>query len=457
MTRSAGNRLGLRSRIAVFFVLAMGLALAGMAAAAYFVVGHELNSTLDVNLRRQSTRIARQFPAEPSVAAISGSCQYLAAPSCVQVVAADGSIRSEHIPDQSLPVDARTRAVAMGSAQPFFTDFTLHGYPMRMYTIQLEPGSAVQVAQRADSVETGQRRVGLALLAAAAAGLVLAAGLGIVLARRALDPVVTLTEAAEKVARTRDPRHHIAVTGSDEVARLATSVNTMLDELDAALTAERDARAAQQRLIADASHELRTPLTALRTNIDLLRRAERMPPADLDATVAALRVQSEELSGLAGDLIDLARADDPGQVRDTLEDLRLDRLAEDCLAIARRHWPAVDFEAELNAVTVRGVPARLWRAITNLLDNAAKFSPPGGTVRLTVADHALSVRDSGPGIPAEDLAHVFDRFYRSPSTRAIPGHGLGLAIVAQVAELHDAEVGIESDSGGSCFTLTFPV
>ncbi|MFE3194921.1 ATP-binding protein [Nocardia sp. NPDC059240] len=456
MTRSARARLGLRGRIAVFFVLAMGLALAGMAAAAYFVVGHELNSTLDLSLRRQATRIARQFPAEPSVAAISGSCRYLAAPSCVQVVAADGSIRSEHIPDQSLPVDAQTRAVAVGSADPFFTDFTLDGYSMRMYTIQLEPGSAVQVAQRADSVDTGQRRVGLALLAAAGAGLALAAVLGIVLARRALEPVVTLTEAAERVARTRDPKHHIEVAGSDELARLATSVNTMLDELDEALTAERDARAAQQRLVADASHELRTPLTALRTNIDLLRRADRMPPADLDATVAALRVQSEELSGLVTDLIDLARADDPDAVPDTLEDLRLDRLADDCLITARRHWPALDFDADLNAVTVRGVPARLSRAITNLLDNAAKFSPPGGTVHLTVAGHALSVRDAGPGIPAEDRAHIFDRFYRSPAARATPGHGLGLAIVAQVAGLHDAEVGVESSSGGTCFTLTFP-
>ncbi|GAB2533723.1 HAMP domain-containing sensor histidine kinase [Nocardia heshunensis] len=452
----ARNRLGLRGRIAVFFVLAMGLALAGMAAAAYFVVGHELNSTLDLSLRRQATRIARQFPAEPSVAAISGSCQYLAAPSCVQVVAADGSIRSEHIPDQSLPVDAQTRSVAAGSADPFFTDFSLDGYPMRMYTIQLEPGSAVQVAQRADSVDTGQRRVGLALLAAAAAGLALAAVLGIVLARRALDPVVTLTEAAERVARTRDPKHHIEVSGSDELARLATSVNTMLDELDAALTAERDARSAQQRLVADASHELRTPLTALRTNIDLLRRADRMPPADLEATVAALRVQSEELSGLVTDLIDLARADDPEAVRETLEDLRLDRLAADCLTTARRHWPALEFEADLNAVTVLGAPARLSRAITNLLDNAAKFSPPGGTVRLGVADRALSVRDAGPGIPAEDQAHIFDRFYRSPAARATPGHGLGLAIVAQVAGLHDAEITVESDSGGTCFTLTFP-
>ncbi|MVU80969.1 HAMP domain-containing protein [Nocardia sp. ET3-3] len=434
----------------------MALALAGMAVAAYVVVGHELNSTLDVGLRRQATRIARQFPVEPSVAAISGPCRYLAAPSCVQVVAADGSIRSEHLPDFSLPVDTETRAVAAGSADAFFTDFTLDGYRMRMYTMQLEPGSAVQVAQRSDSVDTGRKRVGIALLAAAGAGLLLAAGIGTVLARRALAPVAALTDAAERVARTRDPKHHITVTGSDELARLAVSVNTMLDELDAALTAERASRAAQQRLVADASHELRTPLTALRTNVDLLRRAERMSPADLDETVSALRVQSEELSGLVTDLIDLARADDPDAARETLEDLRLDLLTADCLGVARRHWPTMVFYADLHPVTVQGVPARLSRAVTNLLDNAAKFSPPGGTVRVGVADGTLTVRDEGPGIPPEDLPHVFDRFYRSPAARSTPGHGLGLAIVAQVAEIHHATVAVESSSSGSCFTLTFP-
>ncbi|GAB0104709.1 ATP-binding protein [Nocardia sp. JMUB6875] len=450
------KRLGLRGRIAVFFVLAMALALAGMAAAAYVVVGHELNSTLDLNLRRQATRTARQFPTEPSVAAMSGQCQYLAAPSCVQVVATDGRIVSDRDPELSLPVDTETRSVAAGSASAFYTDFTLDGYPMRMYTTQLVPGSAVQVAQRSDTVDTSQRRVGIALLAAAAAGLLLAALIGTVLARRALAPVAALTEAAEKVARTRDPKHHIEVDGSDELSRLAVSVNTMLDELDAALTAERESRAAQQRLIADASHELRTPLTALRTNIDMLRRAGRMSPADLDETVSALRVQSEELSGLATDLIDLARADDPDAAPETLEDLRLDLLTADCLTTARRHWPAINFDADLHPVTVQGAPARLSRAITNLLDNAAKFSPPGGTVAVTVIDGELSISDQGPGIPPKDLPHIFDRFYRSPSARSTPGHGLGLAIVSQVAALHNAAPVVESTSGGTRFTLTFP-
>ncbi|MEV6773717.1 HAMP domain-containing sensor histidine kinase [Nocardia sp. NPDC051030] len=434
----------------------MALALAGMATAAYVVVGHELESSLDLGLRRQATRIVRQFPVQPDVAAMSGSCRYLAAPSCVQVVAADGTIESEH-DGQTLPVDAETRSVAAGSGKEYFSDITLDGFPMRMYTEQLHPGSAVQVAQRSDTVDTGLRRVGIALLAAAVAGTLLAAAIAALLARRTLAPVTKLTEAAERVARTRDPNQHIAIGGSDELSRLAASINTMLDELDAALTAERNSRAAQQRLVADASHELRTPLTALRTNIDLLRRAARLSPEQLDDTVAALRVQSEELSGLVSDLIDLARADDPNAVRETLEDLRLDTLVTDRLDTARRHWPAITFTVDLEPTTVQGVPARLARAITNLLDNAAKFSPSGATVQVELSGRRLTVRDQGPGIEAADLPHLFDRFYRSTAARTTPGHGLGLAIVAHVAELHGAEVTVTSEPGrGAEFALTFP-
>ncbi|MFB7723304.1 ATP-binding protein [Nocardia sp. NPDC056100] len=451
------RRLGLRGRIAVFFVLAMASALAAMGAAAYVVVGHQLNSELDLGLRRQATRIVRQFPVEPEVAAMSGSCEYLAAPSCVQVVAADGTVESEHVPGHTLPVDAETRAVAAGSADGGFTDITLGGYAIRMYTAPLRPGSAVQVAQRSDTVDIGLRRVGLALLIAAAAGTLLAVAAGAVLARRALAPVATLTAAAERVARTRDPNQHITITGHDELARLGASINTMLDELDAALRGERDSRAAQQRLIADASHELRTPLTALRTNIDLLRRAARLSPAQLDATATALRVQSEELSGLVTDVIDLARADDPASVREPLEDLRLDTLVGERLELARRHWPAITFAADLTPVTIAGVPARLARAVTNLLDNAAKFSPPDGTVAVTVRGRELIVRDDGPGITAEDAAHIFDRFYRAETARATAGHGLGLAIVAQVADLHAARITVSSEPGrGARFTLIFP-
>ncbi|WP_223885765.1 HAMP domain-containing sensor histidine kinase [Nocardia colli] len=447
----------LRARIALFCVAAIAMALAGMGFAAYAVVAHELDSSLDLGLRREATRITRTIATDADVATASGPCRYLTAPSCVQVVAADGRIESEHDPNQPLPVDSATTAVAAGTRAAFFSDLDLDGYSLRMYTAPLRSGSAVQIAQRADPVDTSLRRVAYALIAAAAVGILLAIAAGLAVARRAVAPVTTLTAAAERIADTRDPRHHITVTGPDELQSLATSFNTMLDELDQALTAERTSRAAQHRLIADASHELRTPLTALRTNIDLLRRASRLSAGQLDETVVALRVQSEELSGLVTDLIDLARADDPAAALESLEDLRLDLLVADCLGTAERHWPAVTFETDLAPTTIHGASARLTRAITNLLDNAAKFSPPQGRIYIRLHHNELTVRDQGPGIPPDDLPHIFDRFYRSATARTKPGHGLGLAIVKQVADLHGATATAESPpGGGAVFRLVFP-
>lgn len=447
----------LRARIALFCVAAITLALAGMGFAAYAVVAHELGSSLDLGLRREATRITRTIATDADVATASGPCRYLTAPSCVQVVAADGHIESEHDPNQPLPVDSATTAVAAGTRAAFFSDISLDGYSLRMYTAPLRSGSAVQIAQRSDPVDTSLRRVAYALLAAAAVGILLAVAAGLAVARRAVAPVTTLTAAAERIADTRDPRHHITVTGPDELQSLATSFNTMLDELDQALTAERTSRAAQHRLIADASHELRTPLTALRTNIDLLRRASRLSAEQLAETAAALRVQSEELSGLVTDLIDLARADDPAAAPESLEDLRLDLLVADCLRTAERHWPTITFETDLAQTTIQGAPARLTRAITNLLDNAAKFSPPQGHIHIRLHHNELTVRDQGPGIPPDDLPHIFDRFYRSATARTKPGHGLGLAIVKQVADLHGATATAESPpGGGALFGLAFP-
>ncbi|RDI53423.1 HAMP domain-containing sensor histidine kinase [Nocardia mexicana] len=447
----------LRARLAGYFVLAMVVALAGMGLAAYVVVAHEFRSALDTGLRREATRIGRQFAAEPDVATFSGSCRYLAAPSCVQVVAADGRIESARDPeDTPLPIDDETRTAATGTEPAYFSDSIVDGYPMRVYTTQLRPGTALQVAQRSDPVDKALRRVGLALLAAAAAGTVLAIAVGVVVARRALAPVTALTRAAQRVATTRDPRRHITVAGSDELAVLARSFNIMLDELDQALTAERDSRAAQRRLVADASHELRTPLTVLRTNIDLLRRADRLTPQQLAATADALRLPAAELSGLVTDLIDLARAEDPEAATEPFEDLRLDALVTACVQTAESHWPAVIFETDAEPTTIRGAPARLTRAITNLLDNAAKFSPPGAAVHVELRDNRLTVRDRGPGIDPEDLPHVFDRFYRSRTARRTPGHGLGLAIVMQVAALHGARVQAANPSdGGALFSIEF--
>ncbi|MDA3649331.1 HAMP domain-containing histidine kinase [Saccharopolyspora indica] len=445
------RRWPLRLRIAVATALAVTVAVAGMAVAGYAIVAHELDRSLNLGLTREVARLVRLEQASPGAWSPAGPCVFLAAPACVQKVDVSGRVEG----DSALPVDERTTAVAAGRSGAFFSDIVLEGFPVRMLTAPLATGTAVEVAVRSDRVDESLRRISLALLAAGAAGVVLAAVAGFAVARAGLAPVAALTSTAERVARTRDPQEHLDVRGDDEIARLATAFNTMLGELQQALGALRESLTAQRQLVADASHELRTPLTGLRTNIDLLTRADRLSPGQRAATIEALRAQAVELTGLVTDLIDLARGDEAPA--EETEDVRLDELVERCAAVARRHHPGITFETDLEPTVLDGVPRTLARAVTNLLDNAAKFSPARGTVQVRLHGGELVVQDRGPGIAAAELDRVFDRFYRSAAARGLPGSGLGLAIVHQVATAHGATATAESPpGGGALFRLRFP-
>jgi two-component system sensor histidine kinase MprB len=237
-------------------------------------------------------------------------------------------------------------------------------------------------------------------------------------------------------------------SAGDELGRLAGAFNTMLAALDRSL-------GAQRQLVADASHELRTPLTSLRTNIDVLARGDDLSPAAREKLLRDVSSQLSELSVLVGDLMDLARESE--EEDDVHEEIRLDLLVRDCVARARIHAADLRFEVDAAACTVRGSPSRLQRAVSNLLDNAAKWSSPGAEVEVAVRGGTVRVRDHGPGIPAEDLPHVFDRFYRSSVARGRPGSGLGLALVRQVAEGHGGAAAAANDpGGGAAVSLRLP-
>jgi two-component system sensor histidine kinase MprB len=247
------------------------------------------------------------------------------------------------------------------------------------------------------------------------------------------------------VADTNDlSRRMPADPDGDEIERLGAAFNTML----AALERSRDS---QRQLIADASHELRTPLTSIRTNIELLGRARGLPEAERAEIVAAASAQLAELTRLVGDLVDLARDGRPAP--EEIEEVRLDELVRESAA----RLNSVRFDIEDEPTLVRGSRTRLARAVGNLLDNAAKFSPPGSVVEVRVKGGEVAVRDHGPGIAAEDLPYVFDRFYRAPSVRGTPGSGLGLAIVRQVAESHHGSAVAEApEGGGALLKLRLP-
>ena len=274
---------------------------------------------------------------------------------------------------------------------------------------------------------------------------------GWAVAANGLRPVRRLTAATERVARTTDLTP-IAVSGTDELARLTTSFNSMLTALDAAQTRER-------QLIADAGHELRTPLTSLRTNIELMGQATSQGQRSLTTVEHAeimgdVRAQLEELTTLVGDLVELAR-DEP--VRRDPEPLDLADVIDLAVSRVRLRTSQVEVEVSTQPWMVVGEAQLLERAVTNLLDNAVKWSPAGGVVRVTLADGVVSVADQGPGIAPTDLPHIFDRFYRASEARTLPGSGLGLSIVKRAAERHGGVADVTSTLGeGTIFTLSVP-
>ena len=452
----------LRRRMAVATALAVGIAVLLAAGVAYAVVRGELRTQVDDQLREQARLVQRvEGRLRPEIARRMGRFGNqpppgerfgdLPAPPAqrggpaayVQFVPAnaDGAVPLGSGPE--LPVDGRIRAVADGEAGEFLSDAEVDGDHVRVLTAPLRGGGALQLARSLESTDAVLARLRWVLLALVAGGIALAALLGRLTARHLVAPVTRVTEAARHIAQTEDLGRRIDVTSQDEVGELAARFNAMLDTLERSI-------AAQRQLVADASHELRTPVTSLRTNIDVL--AESDPePAERARVIADVQAQAEELSALVGDLIELARGDQPSPA---LEDIRLDTLVAEAVERAQRHAPDVEFRTELEPVVIEGVPDRLARAVNNLLDNAARHS---SLVEVHVGPTGVRVRDHGAGIAAADLPHLFDRFYRGADARGRPGTGLGLAIVRQVADHHGGRVtAANADGGGAEFSLRLP-
>lgn len=441
--------MSFRARIAVASAVAVALAVVAASALVYVIAREELRAPVDEALERRAAEIA----ARPlGIATSPGGASYLAvrpefgeARGYVQLVRADGTTLVPPRQGTELPVSDEVLRLARGGVEATsWSDVRVDGVHLRVLAFAYGPDAAVQVARPLSEVDASLERLGLFLLLVAASGVAIAALLGLVVSGAALAPVRRLTQAAEHVTETRDLSQRIEVTGKDELSRLAVSFNTMLEALE-------DSTRAQRQLVADASHELRTPLTSLRTNIEVLASDRALPAEERSRLLSDVVEQLGEMTTLISELIELARAEQ--QVLEP-EDVRLDLVAAEAVERARRNAPGVTFETSFHESHVVAVPAAVERAIGNLLDNAAKWSPSGGTVEVRVDDGSVSVRDHGPGIADEDLPYVFDRFYRARSARGMPGSGLGLAIVRQVAEAHGGSVVAErADGGGTRMTL----
>ncbi len=319
-----------------------------------------------------------------------------------------------------------------------------------MLTVGAGDRGAVQVARPLDEVDRVLDRVLLALIVMTIVGVAIAALLGALVARTALAPIGRFTRRTEALAASPGgslSAKRMDVSGRDELARLAQSFNTTLDALERSVEAQR-------QLVADASHELRTPIASLRANIQTLQDADRLPPEERAGLRADIVEELDELTGLVGDVVELARS---AKIDEGADDVRLDLVVGALVDRAgRRAALDVSFDLELEPTLVNGDPERISRAVSNLLDNASRWSPPGGVVEVGLQGGVLTVRDHGPGFDERDLPHVFERFYRSERARSMAGSGLGLAIVRQAAEAHGGFAqALNAPGGGALLRVGF--
>jgi two-component system sensor histidine kinase MprB len=444
------RRLPLRSRLALLTAAAFAVAIAVAAAACWYFTGEQLRRQLDNALRttavsqgyvdylksqcaganKTSTSHIGDQPDQPSN--ITGQLLLGYQKRCIT----SGGIGIKPTHQDIL--------VATGSSAPILRDGALDdGTPVRVFTARTASGDTFSIARPLSEVRTSLNNLGVILTLVGGGGCLLAQAAGLLIARAALRPVYRFTAAVEHIARTEDLKVRIPIRGQDEIARLGRSFNTMTEALESS-------REHQQRLIADAGHELRTPLTSLRANIDLLVRSQQtgrpLPAHKREALLTSLQAQTMELTSLIGDLLELSR---PAPAADAAVPTPLHAVVERALQRARLRGPGIAFHTDIRPWFVLGDPPALERAVINLLDNAVKFSPPDGLIEVRLTDDGeLTVRDHGPGITPEELPHVFERFWRSPSARSMPGSGLGLSIVAHTVQRSGGQVTLRPAYGG---------
>ncbi|MBP2479194.1 two-component system sensor histidine kinase MprB [Crossiella equi] len=456
LRRRRWRELSLRGRLIVLVAGAVAVAVAGVSLLSWLLVGAKLEQNFDNQLRSYSALAATASSPAEALRMLQNADRGSTDPDgddgedhrprdplkgnlWVQFVSPDGTPTTISGHPTTIPVTPLAAEVARGTRAELSENLELGERDhYRVWTVPRNAGGVVQVGKDAGGLRETLAELRLWHFLVGLAGVGAAAAVGLLVARTALRPVDLLTAGAERVARTQDLDSAIPVQGSGEIARLAEAFNAML----AALA---DSRNAQRRLVEDAGHELRTPLTSLRNNIELLVHTTRhqdptksLPREDRDRLLGDLEKQAEELTTLVGELVDLAKAD---RSPETTQKVDLSTVVEAAVARARPRAHDLTLHTDLTPTTVQGRPKSLERAVLNLLDNAIKWSPPQGHIKITLhtGQDGLArvvVEDQGPGIAPEDLPHIFERFYRAATARSQPGSGLGLAIVDQIATLH---------------------
>ncbi len=459
----------LRARIAAASGLSVALAVIAAAVGTYLAVRSDLRGGLDQSLRQRAESFVSfasggpvqgppqqgagfpgapgqpyggRFPERVHPVPFGGASGY------VQFVTRSGlkAVPRGQGQSTSLPVGAAEASIAAAGRGTRYIDRKVAGTDLRVLTIGLPGGGAVMVARPLTEVDSELHRILVLLLIIGAAGTLVAALLGALVARTALLPIARFTAKAETVSGGLDISKRLDVGGSDELGRLARSFNVTLDALERSLHAQR-------QLIADASHELRTPIASLRANIEVLEEESRLSPEERDALRRDVIEELDELTSLVADVLELARGQTPDG---PIEQVRLDVLVQEAVGRSARRAPEISFELTLEPTVLEADQTKLFRAVANVIENARAWSPEEGTIEVRLAAGSLSVRDHGPGFAQEDLPYVFDRFYRAPVARSMPGSGLGLAIVRQTVESLGGEVSADNaPDGGAIVSMCF--
>jgi two-component system, OmpR family, sensor histidine kinase MprB len=444
--------VSLRLRVTLAAGFAVLLAIVASSAAFYIGVRQHLYHSIDASLvqlsaplqaRGQIQRFERALESgAPSPAAGVAPAQQ----GYLQFVGTNGQLIAR-LTATVLPVTPAVLSVARGQRNDVFFDANAAGAPVRVHVVNVGHGTALEAGRSLSEVNATLRELLVVSAVVCLAGVILAAVIGRLVAAAALRPVRRMSAAVRAVADTGELSHHVDVAGRDELSQVAAGFNGMLDALSESLRQQR-------QLVADASHVLRTPLATVRTNVEVLRRSDELDASDRAQLIRDTVAQVAELTRLVNNMIELARG---REEKGAFGLVRLDELVASVVDQARPNYPSVHFELAAVPSTVWGSPDRLSRAVSNLVDNAAKWTRPSTPVEIIVDHRSVTVRDHGPGVGATDVPHIFDRFYRSLSARGVPGSGLGLAIARQTAEAHGGTIVVQAaDGGGAEFILQFP-
>ncbi|WP_419921518.1 HAMP domain-containing sensor histidine kinase [Candidatus Poriferisodalis sp.] len=447
--------MSFRTRLGLLVAASVAVAVLAVSGVVLWIARNEARSAIDEQLAERAHVLVRPEHGFTERVRVRAFGKYVPYDVLVQVIGPRGTVR--YISDDVLPVSAEDVAVASGKAEQHSADVRTDRVRLRVLTVSLGPRGALMVARPLREFDHYAHGVRQALAIVALAGVAAAGLLGFFVAGRAIRPVRRLTDAARTVAKTQDFDHPIELDRDDELGELARSFNSMLEALAMS-------RAQQHRLVTDAGHELRTPVTSIRTNIELLARAEAAEDSEGAAAVLDaderrrmlddVQFELDQLTELVAELVELA-TDRRAQGEPVQADL-----AEIAASVVERHRrrTGVDFETDFESCDVVANIVLVERAISNLVDNAVKWSRPHEPIEVSVAGGVVRVRDRGPGIDPAIREVVFERFYRAPEARSQPGSGLGLSIVDYVARTHDGTaVVVDTDGPGATVELRLPL